>query len=474
MKVLILTEGGAELGLGHIIRCSSIYQCFSRHTSDIKFIINGDSSVYNILEGYDYFIYDWINNPLKIEENTIVLIDSYIASKELYEKISKKASVLIILDDNNRLDYPKSVVVNGTVLANKFNYQNNDEVTYLLGSEYIPLREDFHNSDMLKINEKVQSVLITMGGSDLRDLTPKLLDLLPKNLKKVVIIGNSFKNKDKFTSDENTIFIINPDGKAMKEAMLNVDLAISASGQTLYELARLGIPTIAIGIIENQINNIKNWLEVGFIEFAGFWDDINLDKNILNKLNLLCDYDIRLEKHHLGLSTVDGKGSLRIVKFALNRFFKENTIFREIKREDCFKIYEIANDDLVRLNSFNTDKIQLNEHKIWFDNILKNNNIKFFILEYEKEIIGQVRFDFDEDFPVISISLNPKFRGLGLATFLLEKSINEIDAEKIVAYIKKTNIKSIKLFENFNFKLENEVIIKNNEALMFVRCNNDY
>ena len=53
----------------------------------------------------------------------------------------------------------------------------------------------------------------------------------------------------------------------------NVDLAISASGQTLYELACIGVPTIAIGIIDNQKNNIKNWINQGFIEYAGCWND---------------------------------------------------------------------------------------------------------------------------------------------------------------------------------------------------------
>ena len=30
-------------------------------------------------------------------------------------------------------------------------------------------------------------------------------------------------------------------------------------GQTLYELARVGVQTILVWFIDNQINNIKNW-----------------------------------------------------------------------------------------------------------------------------------------------------------------------------------------------------------------------
>lgn len=107
-----------------------------------------------------------------------------------------------------------------------------------------------------------------------------------------------------------------------------------------------------------------------------------------------------------GINAVDGKGSLRIVKAILNEYYEKNSIFREIRKEDCLKIFEIANDDEVRKSSFNTESIELEDHKRWFNNILRDNSTKFYVLESNEEIIGQIRFDFDEEYPVISISLN--------------------------------------------------------------------
>lgn len=43
---------------------------------------------------------------------------------------------------------------------------------------------------------------------------------------------------------------------------------------------------------------------------------------------------------------------------------------------------------------------------MWFNNILKDNAMGFYVLEFKNDIIGQLRLDFDDDFPVISISLN--------------------------------------------------------------------
>ena len=90
-------------------------------------------------------------------------------------------------------------------------------------------------------------------------------------------------------------------------------------------------------------------------------------------------------------------------------------------------------------------------------------------MAYGDEIIGQLRFDFDENYPVISISLNKNYRGLGLSKYLLDKGIKYIDESKIVAYIKKNNIRSISFFESMGFKKDREVIIKDCEAFKFIR-----
>ena len=94
---------------------------------------------------------------------------------------------------------------------------------------------------------------------------------------KKVIIGNSFDNVGEIEEFDDEL-IYSPDSRQMLEAMESTDLAISSAGQTLYELARVGVPTIAVGVVDNQINNIKNWQKQGFIEFAGFWDDEDLGK----------------------------------------------------------------------------------------------------------------------------------------------------------------------------------------------------
>lgn len=475
MNVFIFTEGGKDIGFGHVARCSSIYQAFKKRNISPKFIINGDNSVKSILNNINFKIDNWLNNISYLNSSDIVIIDSYLANIEIYEKISKKVSLTVYLDDNKRLNYPSGIVVNGLINAESLNYPLNESIKYLLGSMYIPLRIDFWDISRLKINDDINNILITTGGNDLRNLTPKLLELLNNNfpdLNKKIIIADSFNNISDIESlkTNHTQLIYSPNSKEMLSAMSTVDLAISASGQTLYELACVGVPTIAIGIIDNQKDNIKNWQKVDFIEYVGCWNNKDLLDNILEKIELLKDKNIRYEKRLIGIQSVDGQGSLRIVKEILKEYYIKNSVFREIKESDCLKIFEIANDEDVRQSSFNSDKIDLEDHKKWFKNILNDDSTKFLVLECEDEVIGQLRFDFDEKYPLISISLNKNYRGLGLSKYLLDKGIKYIDeSKKIVAYIKKDNVRSISFFESMGFRKDGEVIIKDCEAFKFIR-----
>ena len=83
-------------------------------------------------------------------------------------------------------------------------------------------------------------------------------------------------------ADSTTELIYSPTAEEMKNVMINSDIAVSAAGQTLGELARVGVPAIAIGIADNQINNVRGWSNVGCIEYAGWHDDTYLREKLLS------------------------------------------------------------------------------------------------------------------------------------------------------------------------------------------------
>jgi len=335
MKVFIITEGSRNIGFGHITRCISLYQAFKKRGIIPKFIINGDDTIKDLLKGLNYQIFNWLDEKSrlfeKVKDADIAIVDSYLADISFYNTLSDLVKLAVYIDDNKRLNYPKGVVVNGNIYAEGVNYPKKDGVKYLLGTKYIPLRKEFWEVSEKKIKEKVGSIMITFGGDDMRNMTPKILKFLRENypeLKKNVIVGNAFQNIDeiKKSADKNTNLIYYPDVKEIKEIMLESDIAISAGGQTLYELARVGVPTIGICVAENQLRSVKGWKKTGFLEYVGWYNKNDVLEKIKDAVEYLKNVKTRESKSKIAKKFIDGKGSLRIYNQLVGKSFYENII----------------------------------------------------------------------------------------------------------------------------------------------------
>jgi UDP-2,4-diacetamido-2,4,6-trideoxy-beta-L-altropyranose hydrolase len=326
VNVFIITEGSSYIGFGHVTRCISLSDAFQEKNITPTFIVNGDDVILSFLEDKNQVIFDWVSDKERlfsiINKSDIVVVDSYLADVTFYNQVSKIVNTPVYIDDTIRIDYPQGIVVNGTIYAEELSYPKREDVTYLLGSQYIPLRKEFWNVPNKDIRESIKTIMMTFGGDDVRNMTPKVLDLLKESfpgLIKKVVIGKGFRNNDQIESlqDLKTELIYYPDAEKMKKLMLESDIAISAAGQTLYELARIGVPTIAIGVSENQTINVRAWQKSGVIEHAGWWDNTGIKDKLKESIEKVAHYSIRKENSDKGRLLIDGVGSLRIINYLL-------------------------------------------------------------------------------------------------------------------------------------------------------------
>jgi UDP-2,4-diacetamido-2,4,6-trideoxy-beta-L-altropyranose hydrolase len=308
-KVIILTEAGKEFGYGHLTRCLSIAQGFSEKGIDSIFFIRGDSSPDKILKEFKWEGVDWFKENIDVS-GKIVVIDSYHADENFCEKIYNNSATVLFIDDYNRINYPGGFVLNSVLGAEDIGYPANPEIKYLFGPIYHPLRKEFWDVPVKEIKKNIEKILITFGGSDMTNETPGVLNMLKENysyLEKHVIIGNGFSNIDdiKDAADEKTFLIYQPDAERMKQEMLECDIAISAAGQTIYELARVGVPSLIKKIADNQENNIKYWEKEKCIERFNTLKDLNIFlKNSMEQREL---YNLRMT------NVIDGKGVYNIL-----------------------------------------------------------------------------------------------------------------------------------------------------------------
>lgn len=301
--VYIRTDGNSEIASGHLVRCFSVAQACKKLGMDVRFLVSDEESAsllreiisinctldfsiiclktaaYNHLESELSEILSLFNS---VSETIIYLIDSYFITEKYLTSLRPFAKVAY-LDDLQLFDYPVDLLINYDVIPDsamasyKAAYQNARQL--LLGASYTPLRSQFQNRK-ITVKEQVSDILITTGGSDPYHFCLKLINYLcgfdnEKNLH--IVIGKLNTDRDVLyrLANKYPFLQLHENVSDMASLMEHCDLAVSASGTTLYELCALGIPTISFTMADNQLTAAKAFEEAGAISCAG---DIRIDE----------------------------------------------------------------------------------------------------------------------------------------------------------------------------------------------------
>ena len=308
-RVVIFTEAGQNIGFGHLTRCTALYDEIDKRGIEVILVVFG-KEIQNLLGKRKNRIVDWKDLEFLrsfLSKTDYIIIDSYLATLEVYDFCSENVTKCLYIDDTNRINYPKGIILNPSLLGNvKYNTKN--EV--LQGKNYIILRKEF-TEDKIPHFEKEIDVLITLGGTDIRDLIPKLLDILSSinnKLKIVVVTGKISENLKKLKTNYTEIFS-NIEALEMRNLVLKSKFIICGCGQSIYEMLALKANFLPILIIGNQEKNKEFLLKNKFIEYILDYND-EKDKfyNTIYK-------QLFLERNNN--IVLDVKGSKRIIDFFL-------------------------------------------------------------------------------------------------------------------------------------------------------------
>lgn len=126
----------------------------------------------------------------------------------------------------------------------------------------------------------------------------------------------------------------------------------------------------------------------------------------------------------------------------------KSCFLRKVLENDCELIFSWANDPICRQNSFQSGKIPFSEHKLWFEEKLKNAKCFFYILVLSGNDIGQIRVDVTDEIGVISYAISPKYRGQGFGNIIIKLIENEcMNIKELHGEVKVSNIGSCRCFE---------------------------
>lgn len=304
----VFTEAGTTYGYGHLTRCIAIAQALYTKKIKTHFIIRGDISQFSLLAGCTFEITEWncFRSIEKIPVSFLSIIDSYYADEDLCRYIQEKSHVSVFIDDYNRIIYPGGYVLNSGINAEHIRYPVCNNVEYLLGARFQPLRMEFWDTPQYQVNEGIENILMIFGGSDASNKTLQYYRLMRSffpDKQFHVITGMSQQSRDSILAenDRKTTLYRSLSTEDVMRVMVNADLAVSAAGQTIFELARIGVPTVGVVVAKNQEYNYNNWVKTGFLFHE-------------NEISRCFSYEQRRNASDIGRSIVDGKGVFRIIE----------------------------------------------------------------------------------------------------------------------------------------------------------------
>ena len=342
-NVLFRTDAGPLIGIGHLQRCLSLAAALHHLGMSCLFLTNEEPTVIErvkrfgfescTLEADDSWGTVDLKETLSIaatRECSTIIVDSDYEGADYLSQLRNAGYFVVAIEDNVPHPFPCHIVINGDAHARKLSYSSPFKDTrFLLGPEYSILRREFWEVTPRIVSENVDNVLVTMGGSDPYNIMPKIIDLLDAlqgTFSVTAIIGPFFENIVEVQAvtrqAQRTITLVEtPD--SVRDLMLQADMAISAGGQTLYELACVGCPTVAIRLAANQDGQMAVFEKAGFLRIAGDGDYSGIVDAISDTAKaLIADQQTWAAMSAAGQQLIDGQGALRVAQTLLTALDK--------------------------------------------------------------------------------------------------------------------------------------------------------
>ena len=326
LNILFKIKGGHKEGIGDVTSSLALAEEFRARGHAVVFIINNNQIVANLISQRD-FGYRIAESSIEVEESInrqsidIAILNQLNTVKDEALIFRRHSKVLVSIDDTGS---------SARLSDLRFNvlYPIADSI---IDFKYIALSSIFQQKHNIpkRIRERIGRILVTQGGSDTYGYTPKIMRALyniPNTIHVDVIFGPSFSHYpevDKILHRAPRDFNIITRRGDLSDLMLEADLAISAAGITLFELACLGIPTIVVCGELFEVETAKRLQREGFGINLGFGGHVDEDDIYTTVRQLMHDFNLRSEMNKKGKGLIDGCGIQRMAEIIVESFYRK-------------------------------------------------------------------------------------------------------------------------------------------------------
>jgi len=342
----VITRADAVFGYGHLARTVTLARYLrNKRSFNVSILLLGDVNSLKHISIYEEkveFFPSWelkwairrgILRELLMHQFSnpppqVVIFDMYnffdtFWARGLFKKIFP-ASAFVGLDvyrkndtsSDTRKRFYKPVELNlvvNSLLApfGGFEVERNGVRTFI-GTKFLVLPDFIHSLSRWKADEENKEVMVFLGGGSIPALRWTIAEIANFALKPYRFTV--------FTSEHELIAKFAPDGVQVQplvsqheflEAVCKAKFCIISAGQTLYELAYLGVPCIVIPVKMHQLSTAQKFAEKGF-SITVPPSRARLGKLLFSAIMQFSDTSVLSKHSKIGRSLIDGKGLYRV------------------------------------------------------------------------------------------------------------------------------------------------------------------
>jgi len=345
-RILYRVDAGNIVGTGHVKEILSIHnELVKQKDIEADVCINNSKIAADLIDVSGIGVVRQVSIESEAEElaqidkiyeddeYSFVILSVLDRSPRYYAEFKKKfGQTIVILDNENVTAVDAKLCINYSILQKEENYSlchSINETEYWIGPNYFPFSRSIRFIGSKRSNNGVKQIIVSQGGTDPQGLTKKLL-LALRSLKLttriVVVIGSGLTNRCqadlemfKRTLPDNYEFYNNLSIHEMHNLIFTSDLALTAAGNTLYELAWFGVPSIVISHHNKHDLVAREFENRGAVINLGIGTEISV--NVITKAlsSLIEDSVLRQALSDRARLITDGKGIEKLVGYVTQK-----------------------------------------------------------------------------------------------------------------------------------------------------------
>lgn len=478
MNVAFRADAGLEIGSGHVMRCLAFADALRARGVTCRFVCRAHPGNLGGMigrRGYDIAMLpapadrsvavagwlgaDWwtdaaeTRRALGDEPVDWLIADHYAIDIRWETTVRGACARLMVIDDLADRSHDCDVLLDQTLGREAGDYLSLVPAAcrIMTGTDYALLRPKFKRTRFLGAERRlasVETILVSLGGTDPRGLTRPVLD----GLKRAdVAAGIDIVAPPQPGWGAGIRW--HPTVDDMASLMAGADLAIGAGGTSSWERCCLGLPSLLVVSADNQRQSASRLVAANAALELGDWKTISPVKIAATVGEVARDVvGLRRMSRH-AFRVCDGLGAARVAA-TIEAPTARAVELRRATEADCERMYAWQIEPQARRFMRNPLPPTLAEHRDWFARTIDAPQSSLNMIHLEGEACGVVRAD---RIPAteqmeISILVAGAVRGRGVGTQALIQLGHLLEGMTLVADIHSENTASFAAFRAAGFE----------------------